>query len=850
MSEATETAAEILRTLDAIARQVKAESSLRNEPALARVKADKYEQDQTIPTVYYICRGTVPSPSLDLAGAKFSGYHAPIGQLAAQDPGVDLDIAFAGKVHGFLVRENARFSPQEVKAGWDAFDAHLKWQGGDHRVQSLRALLFPPAPIAPVEPTGAPEPGAPAYSNEFQSALDAALAEVGAQHHEVASEQVRVIRDSMSLRDQPILDMYQDRVFRLPLEACLVLLGPPGTGKSTTLIHRLSQKLQWEYLEDDERRRLDQMGLGQADLRTSWLMVAPSRLLLSYLSEAMGREGVPTDGRRLQTWDTVRQSLAGQTLPILRGNGGLVGVDASGAPRQSSGEVRSGYDALSDQLWSMLREPLMQESDRLRSQLDSGWMTEDEFERVIAPLLHVEPASGVPPTLTQLVEMEANAARALRETVADEFRGVHFRWPFLVSDVGQSLARMAPAGDDEELDADAPPAEESDDLKARRAIEAAIRRRALVASGFDAAPTRGKIHHVLQNYGDRLPTADHLRKLGSLLGCWRAIGRYVRQFLELPRTATKVAQERRKSMGKDTNRLSYPELEEVILLSLNWARLFAASRSDTLNRLAWVQAARAAQRLQIMVDEVTDFSPVQLAILVHLTKPAMRSFFCCGDFNQRVTATGLRDVGDLEWAVRGVMPRLTEERIQYAYRQGAGLLALTAELASGAQVSELPASAASTAQPPILLENATWEDVGPWLVERVREVREFAGKLPSIGIFVDGVDAVKGFVEACSPHFDDVGLLLRGYPDGQAVGFEEEVRVFDIKHVKGLEFEATFIIGLDHMIERHGELAEKLLFVGATRAATFLGLTCEQTLPEQLARLRPHLRDGQAGWRR
>ena len=49
--------------------------------------------------------------------------------------------------------------------------------------------------------------------------------------------------EKIGLRVRPILDKYQDDVFRLPLNKRLVLIGPPGTGKTTTLIKRLGQKI-------------------------------------------------------------------------------------------------------------------------------------------------------------------------------------------------------------------------------------------------------------------------------------------------------------------------------------------------------------------------------------------------------------------------------------------------------------------------------------------------------------------------------------------------------------------------------------------------------------------------------
>jgi predicted NACHT family NTPase len=57
------------------------------------------------------------------------------------------------------------------------------------------------------------------------------------------------VRTAMGLRDQPILDQFQGEIFRLPLDSQLIILGPPGTGKTTTLIKRLGQKLDIETLE-------------------------------------------------------------------------------------------------------------------------------------------------------------------------------------------------------------------------------------------------------------------------------------------------------------------------------------------------------------------------------------------------------------------------------------------------------------------------------------------------------------------------------------------------------------------------------------------------------------------------
>lgn len=67
------------------------------------------------------------------------------------------------------------------------------------------------------------------------------------------------------------------------------------------------------------------------------------------------------------------------------------------------------------------------------------------------------------------------------------------------------------------------------------------------------------------------------------------------------------------------------------------------------------------------------------------------------------------------------------------------------------------------------------------------------------------------------------GLLdsipVSGHEEPGNLGRDEEVRVFPVHHVKGLEFEAAFFVGVDQLRHDVPELFQRYLYVGSTRAA-------------------------------
>ena len=218
----------------------------------------------------------------------------------------------------------------------------------------------------------------------------------------------------------------------------------------------------------------------------------------------------------------------------------------------------------------------------------------------------------------------------------------------------------------------------------------------------------------------------------------------------------------------------------------------------------------------------------------------IRSFFACGDFNQRLTAWGTQSASDLEWACPGIEIK----EIKIAYRQTKQLGELTRAImeAAGQQAPPMdpPKHVESDGFAPVLLEAATFNATVCWLAERIREIDSLVDRFPSTAILVSSEDEVQTVADALHTAVADHNVNVVPCPLGQAVGQDNDVRVFSVEHIKGLEFEAVFFLAIDRLAAREPTLFEKYLYVGASRAATYLGITCEGALAGAMVPLRRH----------
>lgn len=110
----------------------------------------------------------------------------------------------------------------------------------------------------------------------------------------------------------------------------VVIKGGPGTGKTTTMIHRLAFLTNIFAIDEDERKKLGQYKLNSHQRRQlrerikkqrDWMFFSPSRLLRDYLADAMKKEGLKNTSDKVWNWKDYCRLVLQENYHLLEMNG-------------------------------------------------------------------------------------------------------------------------------------------------------------------------------------------------------------------------------------------------------------------------------------------------------------------------------------------------------------------------------------------------------------------------------------------------------------------------------------------------------------------------------------------------
>ena len=230
-------------------------------------------------------------------------------------------------------------------------------------------------------------------------------------------------------------------------------------------------------------------------------------------------------------------------------------------------------------------------------------------------------------------------------------------------------------------------------------------------------------------------------------------------------------------------------------------------------------------RNQILIDDASDFSPVQIKAMASLAHPATGSVSLTADLDLSTTAWGLRSVDQLEWA----LPRHSLTELSVNYRQSRRL----GELADALSGSPRPRLIGSFhedhgAPKPVFAKGiGKIGDQAKWLSERILEIRDRAGRLPSIGVIApeSAVFKIAGLLARILEPNGVKTAVLGSIPSAGGGG---RIWVLTPAQARGLEFEGALLVDPP---------SGPYLKLAVTRAAAYLGVCLSGEPSPELASL-------------
>ena len=823
--------------LERLKRQRKGLKRMTKEPFLAFVKT-KGDGGET---VYLIYRGYRPGISSGESGVLHASYSSDAGRSVELDPGDELELPETTET---VVEKNS-FTPREKNEIWDATENRILLSGLEERPPSLREFLLK---IRDVEAEDLPR-----EIRELEIRRQKA-------EEESRTRQQRVI-DHFGLRDRPILDSRQGEIFRLPLSGGVVVTGAPGTGKTTLLIKRIAKNTTPEFVDSEDVGELNETDKEELFHPKNWTLFVPSAYLLPYLHDSLAAEDLLVRKETVKVWADESKNLAHAF--------GLIGPDKPLQPTAKSTFV----DNASASLTARANDFWVWQEARVERKLTDAQKefaaseNRSEIAKRVAAVVAVDALA----VLRQMENMRAeiDKRRRDRDKAADALADLALRTPNLRESITDIYPDKSEPDDENDSDADESPetvaakARPRDEkLQIKQRVKSVIFWRARQMRAKSGARKGGKPEKLWEKIAPQMSECDdELRALSGIDAEIQPLG-FLATGLDyfvngVPGQYPQFRREQLRDRPElfacpqniEDNRVSTAEIDIVNFTILRNARRANYARSKPI-----MQEIESRQKTQIAVDEAADFSALQLGCMYYLANPRFNAFSIVGDLMQRMTESGVQKFEECELFAKNM--RFCRP-VENAYRQSGRLLEIAAALYRESMKCEPPFRAghkeSGENDPPPLLRIARDDAAdandaadAKWIASRVREVyKAHAGKLPATAVFVATNERIEKFDAFLKKELERFGIETNPCRDGKTVGGDGKVNIFPIEFIKGLEFEAVFFVGIN---ELRRDLAGQYLYVGLTRAAQFLAVTCRGDLPAPFLPVKDKFESGNASW--
>ncbi|WP_034638244.1 ATP-binding domain-containing protein [Chitinivibrio alkaliphilus] len=691
---------------------------------------------------------------------------------------------------------------------------------------------------------------------------------------EISSDEIPTVSKTMSLKEQMFLDKIQGDFFRQPLGKHLIMEGAPGTGKTTTIIKRLKQKTIWapedDILTKEELKIINRISGGNPEEvihGSNWYFFSPSPLLEQYLKESIGAEGLSATQDTVKVWSDRR-------IPFSKS----IGVfPKSLFSQEKKNKILAKTDSaslvkLAKKFTEHIPKSIEKRVEETRKQLEKAGAPDNliellrESEGSIGRVVNFEKMFDIVSELidhkNDYLRSSKNGKREIDERVSKIL--------FAKIDEGHRffellfpLCRDLTIEDDDNEDITG---DQESMIKARGLLSNTIRFIALkLANASQNEPSTSIIEcsQLLKQY-NLIPNQDMLVDYGKLLNQITLLTEvashkilvdniplYYKEFRKNRMQIEKHLFSDLEYIEKNPNKISGLEIDIIVHRMLQNTNYLVKRYNSIRIPQSSPSVKRICEkyRLQVAVDEATDFSALQLSIFSLLAHPLCPTVSLVGDVMQRITHTGLTDWSDTAWDDS----RFERSEIVKVYRQQPKLLEIASFLYEQ-ETGNPPAFKSGKLKkwenrqaPDALLYRTDSETKTiDWVCERLVELQNVYGgeELPSIGVIAPNDNMVEDIVDALeeSEFLADNQIETVGCTGDGVLNAAGKVAVVSIEHVKGLEFNAVFFWGIDQLEEK--KLLNRYLYVGLTRATEFLAVTCRNKMPVALKRVGHFFKDG------
>ncbi|MDR1395366.1 MAG: ATP-binding domain-containing protein [Deltaproteobacteria bacterium] len=818
-------------------------------PIVARL-GTKDELNRT--RVYYVCP-CEPPPGC--RRSMLVNVFSPFGRIMALKPG---DIFETPEGERLAVIDKTSLYPEDYLHQKDIFEALFEYRGQYKvRLKSLREVCDrinePRYSLKHLVPSDDP-------------AGDTILVLEGEENDEIeveideeteiisAAPLVRLAERGLVLADLPHLDLQQDQICRRPLDSRLLIMGLPGTGKTSTLIKRLDFKITRQYLAGEELAIVDQLeASGQNSHAVSWHLFTPTDILRRYVLETFRRTLIPGYDDNISSWQDYRKNLARNLFGLLQTPDGgkfILSSNLNYLSQEAKAHTDRWFDEFNNYQWQRFVRQLQIHSARLASSGDTslaalGRRACDALEQsqtgALARLL-----LAMEPMVPTISGYNSILSQSVKESTSQ-----------LIESISQTdpdfLSYMADFYDTLPRTADSAPAGSAEAFNEGYTFMARVLREKAQALAY-GQPYQSDNRKMLfwQFLSGRLdektllPMGHSCLALLSLrkLNCSSQAftDAYFEAMADSYLAFRKSGPVWYTKAGIENTYLNELELDLLLLAVMESSSALLWQDYLKPGRLPLgpiLKAHKEELRSQILVDEAADFSPVQLRCLMNLTHPSCSAFYAAADLNQRFTLWGAKSLTDFEWAV----PGLSEVTLSANYRASKPLDELARGLAvkSGSRYSERSEQASSLELKPILLTGCPDEAAGiEWLRDRLAEIKGLTGKMPSAAVVINSETDLGRLAQGLTEALEPIGLPAAAvFRESEEPAEDSPVRCFNLKHIKGLEFEAVFLLNVDQLVQSQPDLYRQLIYTAVSRAASFFGATCRGAWPEELAYLEP-----------